>query len=199
MGGGAVTQHLAQKFRRVYASDIPEDLMLMWQAVQDGWVPPTEHSEAQWRELKDAEPSALRGFAGFGCSFGGRWFGGYARSGGRSHPAESSRSVMRFKPHMKNVTFLHTPYTYIEPRADDVVYCDPPYEATTKYSMGFNHKAFWAWAEDLAAQGVHVYVFEYNAPEGWTCVWEKEQRIQVDANKTNKQTRMERLWTPRSM
>ena len=195
MGGGAVTQHLAQKFKHVYASDIHEDLMLMWQAVQDGWVPPTELSEAQWRELKDAEPSALRGFAGFGCSFGGRWFEGFARSRGRNHPAESSRNIMRFEPHMGNVEFAHRSYMDIAPYPGDVVYCDPPYEATKPYSMGFDHETFWAWAEDLAKQGVHVYVSEYNAPEGWTCVWEKEQRIQVDANKNNKQKRLEKLWT----
>ena len=172
--------------------------MLMWQAVQDGWVPPTELSEAQWRDLKDAEPSALRGFAGFGCSFGGRWFGGYARGGGQNYADESARNIMRFEQHMGNVKFTRRPYTDIAPCSGDVVYCDPPYEATTPYSMGFDHKAFWAWAENLAAQGVHVYVSEYNAPEGWEVVWEKKRRTMVDSNKTNKQTRMERLWTPRS-
>lgn len=195
MGGGAVTQHLAQKYTKVYASDAHEELMLMWRAVQDGWVPPTELSEAQWRELKDAEPSALRGFAGFGCSFGGKWFGGYARGVGRNFADEAVRNIMRFKPHMGNVEFAHRSYMDIAPYPGDVVYCDPPYEATTPYSMGFDHEAFWAWATDLAKQGVHVYVSEYNAPEGWTCVWEKEQRMQVDSNKDNKQKRVEKLWT----
>src|SRR5208337_2924620 len=76
LGGGNSYKFLAPFFQEVRIGDIHADLILMWQAVAAGWVPPHSVTEAQYRQLKHAEPSALRGFVGFGCSFSGKWFGG---------------------------------------------------------------------------------------------------------------------------
>lgn len=80
LGGGNSFLQLAPHFKIRFAGDVHEDLMLLWKAVQDGWQPPNTLSETDYKALQYAKPSALRGFAGFGCSFGGKWFGGYARS-----------------------------------------------------------------------------------------------------------------------
>ena len=61
-GGGAMTAALAPHFDRVDASDIVEDLILMWQALQDGWQPPRVVTEAEHATIKHAPPSALRAF-----------------------------------------------------------------------------------------------------------------------------------------
>ena len=53
----------------------------MLNAVKHGYDLPESVSEQEYkyiREHKDDDP-ALAGFVGFGCSFGGKWFGGYAR------------------------------------------------------------------------------------------------------------------------
>ena len=54
----------------------------MWQGLQSGWTPPDVITKEEYkyiREHKDENP-ALTGFVGFGCSFGGKWFGGLARN-----------------------------------------------------------------------------------------------------------------------
>ena len=80
IGGGGMASKAAKHFNRCIYSDQDEDLMLMWEALATGWEPPEQVSEEEYKALRHAEPSALRGFVGYGCSFGGKWFGGYARS-----------------------------------------------------------------------------------------------------------------------
>jgi DNA adenine methylase len=58
------------------AADNHKDLILLLQALRDGWVGPDVVTEAEYDVLKSAEPSALRAFVGFGCSNSGKFFGG---------------------------------------------------------------------------------------------------------------------------
>ena len=179
VGGGSVLAALAPHFERVYAGDIHEDLILLYQAMQSGWEPPTELSEEQWRELKYSEPSPLRGFAGFGCSFAGRWFEGYARdSKGTNYAAQAARKLAKQKV---AATFICTPFDRWPVREGHVVYLDPPYEGTKPYSgtKPFDHKHFWATARAWRELGAHVYVSEFSAPDDWTCIWEKERSVGV--------------------
>lgn len=55
----------------------------------------------------------------------------------------------------------------------DVVYCDPPYANTAKYTVDFYHEAFWEWCR---TRDFPVYVSEYRAPEDFISVWSKEKR-----------------------
>ena len=55
----------------------------------------------------------------------------------------------------------------------DVVYCDPPYENTDKYTVDFDNEAFWEWCR---TRDFPVYVSEYRAPEDFISVWSKEKR-----------------------
>lgn len=203
-GGGAVTVALAQKYGSVQASDVHRDLIHMWQSLQEGWEPPTEVSEEDYQHWRYTEPttqeeSALKAFIGYGCSFGGKWFGGFARDGKgvRNFAAESIRNLNKAVPHLTNAVFVTGDYeSLVKAKPGDLVYCDPPYEGTTKYKDDFDHARFWAWATGLADSGVHVYVSEYNAPDSWTEVWRKEQKLQVKRNDGSQRgTRVERLFT----
>ena len=55
----------------------------------------------------------------------------------------------------------------------DVVYCDPPYANTAKYTVDFDNEAFWQWCR---TRDFPVYVSEYRAPEDFISVWSKEKR-----------------------
>lgn len=67
-----MTLALAKVGFRVHASDNHEDLILMWQALMRGETEPfADVTETEYVSLKTATPSARRGFAGFGSSFGG--------------------------------------------------------------------------------------------------------------------------------
>jgi DNA adenine methylase len=173
-GGGAMTAMLAPYFKDVLASDIHNDLIIMWQALQDGWIPPTTISESLYKELQHAEPSALRGFAGFALSWGGKWFGGYARGDGGNYAGVGTRSLMRGIKKMSNVKFEHKDYQDIVIEVGDVVYCDPPYINTTKYSNTFDSNVFWETMVQWSALGASVFVSEYSAPPNWKIIWSME-------------------------
>ena len=202
MGGGAVTAELAKEFDTVLASDAHPDLVMMWQAVLNGWAPPEIVTEDEWRALRHAEPSALRGFAGFACSFGGKWFGGYARgrsARGESHnyAAQGSRSVMRGAESLTPscVTVSHTDYLSVSVPQGSVLYLDPPYANTQGYTTGgFDSVEFWAWAE-AQSEAADVYVSEVAAPSGWTPVWGAPVRQRLAISGSPAVTRTEQLFT----
>ena len=44
---------------RRLGSDVDDDLILLWAAVADGWMPPKKFSEAQYNAIKKAPPRTL--------------------------------------------------------------------------------------------------------------------------------------------
>lgn len=79
LGAAGVARYMVSEFDDSILSDTHPDLVEMWQALRHGWQPP----EVVSREEYDAarllpSPSALKAFIGFGCSYSGKWFGGYA-------------------------------------------------------------------------------------------------------------------------
>lgn len=169
----------------------------MWKALQRGWTPPDFVSEEEYNYIKTHKeyfPKELVGFVGFGCSFGGKWFAGYARSIDRkgrdvNHAAQSKRSILKQIPNLKDVEFLSGDFTELFIPNNSIVYCDPPYESLTNYRYNkngkFDHNTFWEWAELLSRKN-KVFVSEYNSPEGWTVVWEKEILTPAQHNGTSK-------------
>lgn len=173
LGGASVMVRANPHFMRVIGTDAHPDLIALWQAVIDGWVPPTSLSEEQYQALRrEPDPSALRGFAGFGCSFGGQWFGGYARNAdGRNYADVSSRGIVRKAAQMRGVEVLCRRFEDVAVTSECVVYADPPYANTKGYSVDFDSAAFWRTAAAWADTGAAVLVSEYAAPEGWVPVW----------------------------
>ena len=206
-GGGAVTVALAQKYSVVQASDVHKDLIYMWRSLQEGWTPPTEVSEELYQHWRYTEPTtqeeaALKAFLGYGGSFGGRYFRGFARGGltaggtPRNHSQESRRRALSDVQQLTNVTFCSGDYeALIRAKPGDLVYCDPPYKDTTPYSRTerFDYERFWGWADHLAETGVYVYVSEHQAPDGWVPIWSKAQHRSV--KRQGDVTTTERLFT----
>jgi DNA adenine methylase len=63
------------------ANDACQPLVTLARAWLNGWRPPAEVSEQLYREVKARKDPTdpLTAFVGFGCSYGGKWFAGYAR------------------------------------------------------------------------------------------------------------------------
>lgn len=185
IGGGASFAALAPHFEDAIGADVVEDVAHLWAAVADGWLPPESLSEDEYRALKaDPAPSALRAFAGFGCSFGGKWFGGYARPDPKNdYVQQAHNSIRRAASRFSGADIRHADYRALDHLVTpgSVVYCDPPYAATQGYSAagGFDSAEFWAVASEWAARGAHVFVSEYSAPPEWECVWEKRVTMQL--------------------
>ncbi len=157
-------------------------LIELFKAIQNGWIPPNEVSEATWVEVRDNKekyPPYLVGFIGFGCSYSGKWFGGYARGSSndglpRNYADESKRNLLKQAPKLKDILIINGSYQDLEIPSNSLVYCDPPYANTTKYKNDFDNKRFWVWVRDLNRAGHQVFVSEYNAPADFVCVWEKK-------------------------
>lgn len=197
VGGGNVIEHAAPHFGRCVGMDAHPDLIMMWQAIADGWLPP-DLTRERYAELKGAEPSAERGYAGFGASFGGKWFGGYGVS---PRDGEVWRATQRTLARQGgvfqryDVRFRLSLFGDHTPPPGTAVYCDPPYIGTTGYSTGgFDHDAFYKtlieWSELRP-----VYVSEYFVPD-WVpsqIIWEREKRNVLSADE-NQRVVMERLY-----
>jgi len=181
MGGGSMTAALAPSFNKVFAYDIHIDLVLMWQALLAGWEPPSNVSREEYYKLKFDTNSALRGFAGFACAFGGDWFQGYAYNTIRANYALEAKNLLRKKLRtMKNVVVDLEDYRNLVIPPGAVVYADPPYGGTqgfkTELNGGeFNSNEFWNIASGWATNGATVFVSESNAPGDWDLIWEMER------------------------
>lgn len=200
LGAGSVALRVAPTFERVIVADVVPDLVLLWQAAVGGWVPPENLTEDDYQALRHAAPSALRGFAGFPCSFGGKWFGGYARDpkGGRNFAASASRSVVKRGRALAGADVRLADYRALgaEIGADSVVYCDPPYAGTTAYAANveaFDSEEFWKTARNWTRRGALVLVSEYAAPADWIEVWSGTPRTSI-AGKGSYATVTERLF-----
>lgn len=196
IGGGSVFAEVSPYFETAIASDANRDLILLWQALAEGWQPPSTLTHEEWAELRDADPSALRSFAGFGCSFGGKWFAGYAR-GKYNYADTAARGLLRKISRMNTFSeFHHTPYDAWSPGEGTLVYCDPPYANTTTYGAvdSFDSERFWKVAESWAESGATVFVSEYAAPAPWREMWSAEVKMTVDV-KDNRRTAVEKLFT----
>lgn len=184
------------------ANDSHYYLIELFRAIQNGWVPPDNLSDQEYKDIKNNQesyPYYLVGFVGFGCSFSGKWFGGYARSFTkeglpRNHCLESKKKIMKQAPNIKGILIENKSYLELEIPDNSIIYCDPPYQDTTKYSSSFNHEIFWDWVRDKSKEGHQVFVSEYSTPEDFKCVWEKEVISALDVNNRSKKN-VEKLFS----
>ncbi len=193
----SVGKHVVAKQRM--ASDIHPDLILLLKAVQRGWRPPGHMPYDKWRALRaDSGHTALRGFAGFGCAWGGKWFQAYARDPRNyNFAAVAKKNLLKLAPAIQNVEFRQQDY---QNTADsDVTYCDPPYAGTTDYGRGhrkggFDSARFWGWVR--GRKGI-VLVSEYAAPDDFECIWSQPVAVRIKDGAGPMTTKIERLFKRR--
>lgn len=173
-----------------YASDANEALITMWKAAQDGFEFPDYVSLDEYSMYKHVkDPSdPMTAFVGFGCSFGGKWFDGYARSSDKNcYASVTKRSIAKKVVKLQGVKFKHQSYTNINV-TNCLIYCDPPYANTKQYSAvsKFDNNLFWQTMREWVAKGNVVVVSEYNAPDDFVCVKEMNSPSTMrNGNKTN--------------
>lgn len=168
--------------RKLYASDINKDVVLMWKALQKGWSPPSKCTEKMFLKLKYSKKhSAARGFVGNACSFGGMFFGSFAgnyTSDDVSFAEVAKRNIKKITPSMEHVKFLNpSSYTIYSPK-NMVIYCDPPYlhnNISSKFFKNFNHDEFWDIMREWSKNNV-VIISERVAPKDFKPIWSKKYR-----------------------
>lgn len=151
-----------------------------------------------YRHIRDNKTEYDKGYVGYvGCalSYGGRWFEGWCRDGAqkRDYVAEAYRNAVKQSPKLQNIFFVFESYKDIRIPDNSIVYCDPPYKGAKKYKTGFDHIEFWEWCRKISFEGHRVFISEYEAPDDFRCVWQKEQFSSLTQN-TGSKKMTERLF-----
>jgi DNA adenine methylase len=190
-------------YSRYTASDKQPDLIEMWKKVQSGTLKiPTNLTEEDYNRLKNAKsPNALKAVAGFGMSFGGKFFAGYSQrwlsASGRDYLKEFKSSIAKIKPVITKSTvhFKNKDFSTFEPQ-NMLVYCDPPYKGTQGYSTGtFDHQVFWDTMRTWSKHNC-VFISEESAPSDFKVIWSRTKHRSL--SRTNKFYSEERLYVHES-
>lgn len=198
IGGGSVFCAVTTD-KPKFGHDANAYLVALWQYLQANGPEglPEVVDEGEYARLKNGGgPDWLRAFVGFGSSFGGKWFGGYARDpkSDRNYTLGSKNSLARRCGAIKATdSFSACSYADLAISSGGVYYCDPPYANTTGYgAVGlFDSSAFWDWCREVAQSNV-VLVSEYAAPSDVACV--AEITTKTDMGGKTKHPRIERLY-----
>lgn len=158
------------------ASDLNPYLLTLYRALRDGWVPPDVDEELYARVSANRDVTdPLTAFVGYGCAFGGKWFGGFARNAeGKRYSDTARRGLERKLAACNQVVFAECAYDRLNIDAGCLVYADPPYAGTTEYgaAKGFDSGKFWDVVRRWSRAGAEVYVSEYAAPSEFQSVWD---------------------------
>lgn len=178
-----------------YFSDAHEDLINLYKAILAGWNPPTNITYDEYYEIKAMDPCPLRTFVGYGSSFSGKYWGGYAREivgddNSNRYTKEAAVSLT-WKLSRLNDPFLFSadyneadvPIKYM---GNLLIYCDPPYEGTTGYSYldPFDNEKFWDKCREFSEAGHTVVVSEFNAPDDFSEVmsWPLSRNLKANGS-----------------
>lgn len=156
-----------------------------------------------YRNNTDEYPIWYKGFIGFCGSYGNKFFnGGYARNSKDDVTGERTKSAIKNlkeqKEKLKGIKFATKNYKDLLNRnfKNVLFYFDPPYKDATKYdTCDINYDEFYEMCRILKTGGNHVFVSEYNMPDDFTCIWQKETKTTIDKNAKDRNTlRVERLY-----
>lgn len=193
------------KCEKRIANDIHPQLIAMWKQLRGGWIPPSHISEQEYNDVrlnKEKYPDYYVGYVGFHAVFGAKYFGGYARGfkadgvTPRDITNEAFRNTMAQIDKIKDIEFVCKDYKDLDIH-NAVIYCDPPYENTTKYSSNcIDYNEFWQWCRDKSKDNI-VFISSYQAPDDFKCIWEKQYSTCLDSKRGNsdKKNRVEKLFT----
>lgn len=165
------------------ASDSNEYLIEMYEALLQGWNPPQSICEYLYLDIKNNKedyPKRLVSFVGFTASYRGMFFSSYAKETLtkiqkiRNYREEARNNLLNQIPYLNGIIFKNCSYDKLEIPPNSIIYCDPPYEGTTEYKDKFESGKFWQWCREKSLEGHTVYISEYNAPEDFILLWEKE-------------------------
>ena len=195
--GSCSVESKLEGFSRKILNDKHEYLIELLNGVKNGYDLPEQISEEEYkyiREHKD-EDKVLSGFVGFGCSFGGKWFGGYARNKtGTNYALQSKRSLLKDMNNLMDAEFICKDYCEVELPNGCVVYADPPYDNTTGYGKEkFNSEEFWEYMRKISKEHI-VFISEQTAPDDFISIWEKPFTRTLDVNKNNQFKVTEKLF-----
>lgn len=161
-------------------ADSNEYLIALLKYVQSGGELPEFIDKDEYLRVKansEGYDKWYTGFCGFIASRNGVFFSTYAgicntKQGERNYLREKRNNLL--KQDLSGIKLECCSYDQLEIPDNSVIYCDPPYQATTGYKDAFDSAKFWDWVREKSKAGNKVYVSEYTAPDDFKCIWSKE-------------------------
>lgn len=162
-------------------ADNNEYLIALLQYVQAGGELPEYIDKDEYLRVKanpDGYDKWYTGFCGFIASRNGKYFSTYTgicntKQGERNYLREKRNNLL--KQDLSGIKLECCSYDELVIPDNSIIYCDPPYQATTGYKDAFDSVKFWDWAREKTKAGNKVFVSEYVAPDDFKCIWSKEQ------------------------
>ena len=210
-GGCNLLDGVSNNLKRI-ANDKNEYLIEMWKALTSGWKPKTtitKEAHNLARKCCNEHNHSLLSTAEIGwiifmASVNGKFLGGYSghnvkigNGKTRDYISESIRNIQKQIPLLYEVDFHYGNYDELDlpPVGKTTIYCDIPYKDTTQYttSKNFDYDKFYGWCRQKHSEGYRLYISEYQMPDDFKCVWEKQ--ITCAMNQTTTKKPVEKLFT----
>jgi len=148
----------------------------------------TEYDYKRVRDEKHKFDDGIVGYVGYALSYGGKWFGGWRRDkkGKRDYVKEAYKNAIKQSERLQDVELYCGDYKIFQYPPNSLIYCDPPYANATSYKNKFDHALFWDWCRKMVHRGHTVFVSEYDAPDDFECIWQKEITSSLTKNTGSK-------------
>ena len=197
VGGSNMMEHIKCDTR--IGVDNNMYLVEFMKSLQSGWNPldtvnMTRELYNNIKDFKNLYAPEMVALAGLCATYNAKWFGGYAGvvttkiGTTRNYYDEAVRNVLKQIKKLKDVHYYCESYVNLDDLTElknCVIYCDPPYEGTTKYKDDFLHERYWIWVREVSKNNI-VLCSEYNAPKDFECIWNKELITTLDKNSRTK-------------
>ena len=189
------------------ASDHNEDLIALLKYVQsdnDLNIAPDECDFEHYADVRnnkntDKYSREYVALIGYCASYGGRYFdGGYGRDskGGISIYTKRIANLKKQALNLKNIKFDCKDYKqYLNLDIKNcLIYCDPPYKNTKQYSkQNIDYEEFYDFCRKMSKDNF-VVISEYNMPDDFACIWEKERKVLQKSDKVKGDKAIEKLF-----
>ena len=189
------------------ASDYNEDLIALLKYAQsdnDLSIAPKECTFEHYADVRSNRttgkyPQEYVALIGYCASYGGRYYdGGYGRDakGGRSIYTERVANLKEQAPNLKGIEFFCRDYKdYLSMNIKNALfYLDPPYKGTKQYSkQSIDYEEFYDFCRELSKDNI-VVISEYNMPDDFICIWEKERKVLQKSDRVTGEKAVEKLF-----
>ena len=183
------------EYKKRIACDNNKYLIDCFKLLQNGWNPPKFISENNYKYVKNNKDKFDNGFVGYVGfnSYGEKLWGGYRRDKikKRDYWLEHYNHMIKQINKLKGVEFICDDYKNLIIN-NAIIYCDPPYKNTTKYTTDFNHNEFWDWVRKNSTNNI-IFISEYEAPEDFVNIYKKSINNTL-VRDTGSKKGVERLW-----
>lgn len=209
MGGCSVIEYVPNEYRRI-ANDKNKYLVAMFKSLVEGKEFPNYIPRELYNDVRDCchgkndrYQDDMVGWVCFMASFNGRFFdGGYSghdvigsNGKARDYIREQIANTRSELYKLMGVEFHEGDYQDLEIPDKSIIYSDIPYRNAKQYdvSRNFDYERFYSWCKEKAKEGHKVYISEYDMPNDFTCVWQKQVTNSMNPKRTKRP--IEKLFT----